>query len=199
VADDPPELIVADQGAWRAWLAEHHTEPTGVRLVLARKGTTEPTSLTYAQALDEALCHGWIDGQVQGGDGATYRQRFTPRRARSRWSKRNIEHIARLEAQGRMHPAGRAEVERARSDGRWDAAYAGPATIEVPDDLAAALAANPRATAMFGILTSQNRFAILYRIQDCKRADTRERRIAQFVDMLERGETVHPQKRSLDS
>ncbi len=199
MADDPPELIVADQGAWRAWLAEHHTEPTGVRLVLARKGTTEPTSLTYAQALDEALCHGWIDGQVQGGDGATYRQRFTPRRARSRWSKRNIEHIARLEAQGRMHPAGRAEVERARSDGRWDAAYAGPATIEVPDDLAAALAANPRATAMFGILTSQNRFAILYRIQDCKRADTRERRIAQFVDMLERGETVHPQKRSLDS
>lgn len=193
-----PELIVADQDAWRAWLAEQHTDPTGVRLVLAKKGTTSPTSLTYAQALDEALCHGWIDGQVQGRDEGTFHQRFTPRRARSRWSKRNIGHIARLEAAGRMHPAGRAEVERAKADGRWAAAYAGPATIEVPDDLATALGASPRATAMFGVLTSQNRFAILYRIQDCKRADTRARRIAQFVEMLERGETVHPQKRTLD-
>jgi len=198
VPPELPELIVADQDAWRDWLADNHTDPTGVRLVLAKKGTSGPTTLTYAQALDEALCHGWIDGQVQGGDATTYRQRFTPRRARSRWSKRNTEHIARLEAAGRMRPAGRAEVERARSDGRWAAAYAGPATIEVPDDLATALADSARATAMFGILTSQNRFAILYRIQDCKRTDTRARRIAEFVEMLELGETVHPQKRTLD-
>lgn len=192
-----PELTVPDQAAWRDWLAHHHTEPAGVRLVLAKKGIIVPTSLTYAQALDEALCHGWIDGQVQAGDAHTYRQRFTQRRARSRWSRRNIEHIARLEAEGRMLPAGRAEVERAKADGRWDAAYAGPATIEVPDDLAAALALSAPAKAMFDILTSQNRFAILYQIQDCKRAETRARRITRFVGMLERGETVHPQKRTL--
>jgi uncharacterized protein YdeI (YjbR/CyaY-like superfamily) len=196
---DARELTVADAAAWRAWLEEHHAERDGVWLLLGRKGTTEPTSLNYEGALQEALCFGWIDGQARPGDGdGVWRQRFTPRRARSRWSKRNVERVASLEAEGRMHPAGRAEVDRARADGRWDAAYAGPAAAEVPADLAAALDAEPAARAMFEILTSPNRFAILYRIDAVKRADTRARRIEQFVAMLARGETIYPQKRTLD-
>lgn len=197
MTDDVPELIVADAAAWRAWLAEHHAEQRGVWLVLAKKGTTEPTTLRYPEAVDEALCHGWIDGQARRRDEATTWQRFTPRRARSPWSARNVGIIDRLVAEGRMHPAGLAEVERAKADGRWQAAYAGPASIEVPADLAAALAAEPRAQAMFDILTSQNRFAILHRISGAKRADTRTRRIEQFVSMLARGETVYPQRRQL--
>jgi uncharacterized protein YdeI (YjbR/CyaY-like superfamily) len=197
VAAQLPELIVADAAAWRLWLAEHHEGSAGVSLVLAKKGTTEPTSLTYDQALEEALCYGWIDGQVQRRDETTYRQRFTRRRSRSSWSKRNVGIVERLHAEGRMHPAGVAEVERAKADGRWEAAYAGSASIEVPPDLAAALAAEPRAAAMFEILTAQNRYAVLYRIDTAKRADTRSRRIEQFVAMLARGETVHPQKRTL--
>jgi uncharacterized protein YdeI (YjbR/CyaY-like superfamily) len=193
-----PQLTVADAAAWRAWLGRHGDSP-GVRLVLAKKSTLTPTSLTYDQALDEALCHGWIDGQRLRGDEATFVQRFTPRRARSAWSKRNVGIIARLIDEGRMQPAGIAEVERAKSDGRWDAAYAGQRSIEVPPDLAAALAVQPRAQAMFEILTSQNRYAILYRIDGAKRADTRQRRIEQFVAMLARGETVHPQKRTLSA
>ena len=137
---DIPELTVADVDAWRRWLAEHVDGPQGVWLVLAKKGTTEPTSLTYDQALEEALCQGWIDGQARTRDAVTYLQRFTPRRARSQWSRRNVGIVERLTAEGRMQPAGIAEVARARSDGRWDAAYGGQATIEVPDDLAAALA-----------------------------------------------------------
>lgn len=194
-----PELIVADAAAWTAWLAEHHAEPTGVKLVLAKKGTTEPTSLTYDQALEGALCQGWIDGQVNRRDDATYFQRFTPRRARSIWSKRNVGLVADLEATGRMQPAGRAEVERAKADGRWEAAYAGPATIEVPDELSVALAARPRAAANFERLTSQNRFAILHRLGQAKRPETKAKRIAEFVAMLERGETIHPQKQPLDA
>ena len=197
MADDIPELIVPDAAAWRRWLGEHHASPAGVWLVLAKKGTTQPTSLTYAQALDEALCHGWIDGQAAPGDQATYRQRFTPRRARSRWSSRNVGIIGRLRSEGRMHPAGEAEVQRAQHDGRWDAAYAGPASSEVPADLAAALNAQPRARTMFEILTSQNRYAILFRISAAKQPATRARRINQFVAMLARGETVYPQKRTL--
>jgi uncharacterized protein YdeI (YjbR/CyaY-like superfamily) len=196
MAVELPELIVRDSAAWRAWLAEHHADPAGVWLVLAKKGTEKPTSLTYDQALEEALCHGWIDGQAGRRDEATYRQRFTPRRRRSAWSERNTGIAERLRAEGRMHPAGHAEVERAKADGRWDAAYAGPASIEVPPDLAKALAAEPKARAMFEALNSQNRYAILYRIATAKRADTRARRIDQFVAMLARGETVYPQKRS---
>ena len=192
-----PELIVADAAAWRVWLAEHHEGSAGVSLVLAKKGITEPTSLTYDQALDEALCYGWIDGQVQRRDETTYRQRFTRRRSRSSWSKRNVGIVERLRLEGRMHPAGVAEVERAKADGRWEAAYAGSASIEVPPDLAAALAAEPRAGAMFEILTAQNHYAVLYRIETAKRAETRSRRIEQFVAMLARGETVYPQKRTL--
>ncbi|MFE9654699.1 YdeI family protein [Micromonospora sp. NPDC006431] len=192
-----PELIVPDAAAWRRWLGEHHADPAGVWLVLAKRGSQRPTTLSYDQALEEALCHGWIDGQVKGRDESTYRQRFTPRRARSSWSARNVGIVARLLAEGRMHPAGIAEVDRAKADGRWDAAYPGPATAEVPSDLAAALATEPRAQAMFEILTAQNRYAILYRLAGAKRADTRERRIAQFVAMLARGETVYPQRRTL--
>jgi uncharacterized protein YdeI (YjbR/CyaY-like superfamily) len=190
------ELIVRDSAAWRAWLADHHADSAGVWLVLAKKGTEKPTSLTYDQALEEALCHGWIDGQVRSRDEATYRQRFTARRRRSAWSKRNTDLAERLRTEGRMHPAGHAEVERAKADGRWDAAYAGPASIEVPPDLAQALSVEPKAKAMFDALNSQNRYAVLYRITMAKRAETRASRIEQFVAMLARGETLHPQERT---
>ena len=195
MAAEPPELTVPDAAAWRVWLGEHHAEPGGVWLVLAKKGTEDPTTLTYDQALEEALCHGWIDGQVRRRDEATYRQRFTPRRRRSSWSERNTGIAERLLAEGRMHPAGAAEMKRAKADGRWGAAYRGQASIEVPPDLAAALAAEPQAQAMFEGLDSRNRYAVLYRISSAKRADTRARRIEQFVTMLARGETVYPQKR----
>jgi uncharacterized protein YdeI (YjbR/CyaY-like superfamily) len=191
------ELLVADAAAWRAWLRKHHTEQDGIWLVLAKKGTVDPTSLGYDDALEEALCHGWIDGQTQRRDDGTYKQRFTPRRKRSSWSKRNVGIAERLLAEGRMHPTGVAEMERAKADGRWKAAYAGPAAIEVPPDLAEALDAEPKAQAMFEILTGQNRYAILYRVTTAKRRDTRERRIAEYVAMLARGETIYPQKRQL--
>jgi uncharacterized protein YdeI (YjbR/CyaY-like superfamily) len=199
MSEELPELIVADMSEWQAWLHAHHGQPSGVWLVLAKKGSSAPTSLTYAQALEEALCHGWIDGQAKQRDDATYRQRFTPRRARSMWSQRNVERVARLSSEGRMRPAGLAEVERAKADGRWAAAYAGQATTEVPADLASALAKAPRAQAMFAILTAQNRFAILHRVAATQRAETRIRRIEHFVAMLARGETVYPQKRMLDT
>jgi uncharacterized protein YdeI (YjbR/CyaY-like superfamily) len=188
-----PELVVPDAGAWRAWLGEHLEESSGVWLVLAKKGTSQPTSLSYEQALEEALCHGWIDGQVGRRDEATYRQRFTPRRRRSPWSKRNVAIAERLLAEGRMHAAGIEEVERARADGRWQAAYEGSAGIEAPPDFLGALAAEPKAQAMFERLSRRNRYAILYRIETAKRADTRARRIQQLVTMLARGETIHPQ------
>jgi len=190
-----PQLIVADAAAWRTWLGGHHDDPGGVWLVLAKKGTTEPTSLTYDEALDEALCHGWIDGQVRRRDELTFQQRFTQRRARSPWSRRNVGIGERLTAEGRMRTAGLAEVTRAKTDGRWEAAYAGQASIQVPDDLAAALAGEPTARAMFDVLTSQNRYAVLLRIGGLKSADARARRIKAYVAMLARGETIYPQKR----
>src|SRR5262249_50297204 len=159
------------------------------------KGFTDPTSLTYAEALDEALCEGWIDGQNGRRDEATYFQRFTPRRARSAWSAKNVENIERLTGEGRMRDRGLEEGRRAQEDGRYEAAYAGPATIEVPDDLSRALDADPQARAMFDVLTSQNRYSVLLRIHQAKRSDTRERRIEQFVAMLARGETIYPQRR----
>jgi uncharacterized protein YdeI (YjbR/CyaY-like superfamily) len=194
VPDGLPELTLTDASAWRAWLADHPDDP-GVWLVLAKKGTVDPTSLQHADALDEALCHGWIDGQVRKRDEGTYLQRFTPRGPRSAWSKLNVANVERLLAAGRMHPAGLAQMARAQADGRWVAAYAGPARMEVPPDLASALAANPGAQAMFDALTSQNRYAILYRINTAKQAPTRAKRIRQFVDMLARGETVYPHRR----
>src|SRR5579863_271612 len=194
---DVADLIVVDAAAWRRWLGEHHMTSPGVWLVLAKKGVVVPTSLTYAEALEEALCHGWIDGQTGVRDSTTFLRRFTPRRSRSRWSARNVALVRALRAAGRMLPAGEAEVERAQRDGRWEVAYSGSAAIEMPADLAAALSANPKAKAMFDVLTSQNRYSILFRISGAKQAATRARRIDQFVAMLERGETVHPQKRSL--
>jgi uncharacterized protein YdeI (YjbR/CyaY-like superfamily) len=191
-----PELLVSDARGWREWLGGHHEQSPGVWLVLAKKGTSEPTSLRYEQALEEALCHGWIDGQVGRRDEATYRQRFTPRRRRSAWSQRNVTIAERLLAEGRMHAAGAEEVERAKADGRWQTAYAGSAGIEVPPDLVQALTAEPKAQAMFERLSRQNRYAILYRIATAKRADTRARRIQQFVTMLARGETIYPQRRT---
>ena len=193
VATDLPELLVEDAGAWRLWLRGHQAEAAGVWLVLARKGTEEPTRLTYDEALEEALCQGWIDGQLRRRDEATYCQRFTPRGPRSRWSKRNVAIAERLIAEGRMQAAGLAAAEQARGDGRWESAYAGSREIEVPDDLAAALRANRAAQAMFDHLTSRNRYALLYRIGAAQRPDTRARRVAQFVEMLVRGETIYPQ------
>jgi uncharacterized protein YdeI (YjbR/CyaY-like superfamily) len=195
VAIELPDHVVRDATSWRAWLDEHHAEPDGVWLVLARKGTTSPTSLTYDQALEEALCYGWIDGQAGRRDDATYKQRFTPRRRRSPWSKRNVDRAERLLAEGRMHPAGIAEMERAKADGRWEAAYGGSAEIDVPKEFVAALAANPKAGKMFEALNSHNRYAILYRLRAAKRADTRARRLEQFVAMLARGETIYPQRK----
>jgi uncharacterized protein YdeI (YjbR/CyaY-like superfamily) len=197
MSDEETIMTVADIAEWRAWLGEHHEHAAGVWLRLAKKGTTAPTSLTYPQALDEALCHGWIDGQVRRLDDLTYRQRFTPRRTRSSWSQRNIAHVGRLTGEGRMRPAGVEAVERAKADGRWEAAYPGQATMDVPADLLTALESEPRAQAMFEILSSQNRYAVLLRIHNAKRPDTRARRIEQFVAMLARGDTPHPQKRRL--
>ena len=198
MAADPPQLIVRDAAAWRTWLAEHVDEQAGVWLVLAKKGTTDPTSLSYAAALEEALCHGWIDGQARRRDEGTYVQRFTPRRRRSMWSQRNVGIVERLTAEGRMHPQGLSEVARAKADGRWEMAYAGPATAEIPADLTQALAARPEAQAMFEKLTSQNRFAVLHRLGAAKRQETRARRIEQYVDMLARGETFYPQRQRSD-
>ena len=195
MADALPELIVEDAAAWAGWLAERHATSDGVWLALAKQGGQPPTRLTYQDALEEALCFGWIDGQVRRFDADSYRQRFTPRRKRSAWSKRNVALAERLIGEGRMKPAGEAAIEQARADGRWEAAYAGSATIEMPDDLAAALAAEPKAAAMFAALSSQNRYAILYRLATAKRSDTRSRRLTEFVEMLARGETIHPQKR----
>jgi uncharacterized protein YdeI (YjbR/CyaY-like superfamily) len=192
VPDELPALTVANAAEWRAWLQEHHGDDRGVWLTLSKKGAVEPTSLTYDQALEEALCQGWIDGQVRGGDERSYRQRFTPRAPRSGWSKRNVAIAERLIAEGRMQASGFAAVERAKADGRWDSAYAGPASIEVPPDLAAALDAEPAARAMFHNLNGRNRYAVLYRIETAKRADTRSRRIKQLVAMLARGETIYP-------
>lgn len=188
-----PELLLPDAQAWRGWLVAHHADTPGVRLVLHKKGGTV-TGLTYALALDEALCVGWIDGQVGRRDEGSFRQRFTPRRPRSPWSVRNTEHVARLHGEGRILPAGQAAIDAARADGRWEAAYAGSATITVPEDLALAVAADAAAQAMWDVLTSTNRYAVLWRLTQVKRADTRVRKIAEMVAMLARGETFHPQK-----
>lgn len=189
---EPEVLIVADAAAWRAWLDTHEDASDGTWLLLAKKGTTSPTSLTYEQALAEALCSGWIDGQNKRVDDATYRQRFTPRRRTSLWSVRNTELVRALASEGRLRPRGRAEIDRARADGRWDRAYPGPATAQVPDDLAAALAAAPAATELFGRLDGQNRYAVIHRVVTAPSATSRAGRIARLVAMLERGETPHP-------
>ena len=190
---DLEELVVADAAELRSWLAANHESSPGVWLALANKGGTT-TSLTWQQAVDEALCVGWIDGQRRKRDDHTSLIRFTPRRARSVWSQRNVENVARLTTEGRMLPAGMAAVEAAKADGRWAAAYAPSSESEVPADLAEAIAAVPAAQAMFDVLTKTNRYALIYRVSAVKRPETRQRKIAEFVAMLARGETIHPQK-----
>jgi len=171
---------------FEAWLHENGATETELWIKFAKK-SSGLKSINYDQALDIALCHGWIDGLVRSIDDTYYSQRWTPRRPRSKWSKRNCGKVEELIAAGRMLPAGLAEIEKAKQDGRWEAAYAGPATIEVPDDLSAALAANPKAAEFFKTLNSQNRFAVLLRVHDAKRPETRARRITQFVEMLAEG------------
>jgi len=190
---NPPELLVVDAGEWRRWLSVHHSDSLGVWLVLAKKGTTDPTAVSYDEALDEAICFGWIDGQLGRRDTGTFRRRFTPRKARSPWSQRNAAIAERLIATGRMHRSGEDQVRQAKEDGRWEAAYAGQANIKVPEDFLDALSVNARAKAMFETLTSANRYAILYRLGNAKKPETRTRRIDQYVEMLARGETIHPQ------
>jgi len=176
---------------FRAWLREHHDTSAGIWMQLAKKGAGR-TSITYDEAVEVALTFGWIDGQARPGDGTYYLQGFTRRRPQSPWSRRNRDRVEALIAAGAMEPGGLAEVERARADGRWDRAYDGPRTATPPADLLEALAARPAAREAFETLDRTNRYAILYRIQDAKRPETRARRIAKFVDMLERGEKLYP-------
>ncbi len=188
-----PELVVADAAGLRSWLREHHASSDGVRLVLTRKGGTD-TTLTWAQAVEELLCYGWIDGQGGKRDDTTYTIRITPRRARSMWSQRNVALVEQLEKQRRMRAAGRAQVEAAKADGRWDRAYASGRDMKIPPDLQAAIDAEPEARAMLARLSEQNRFALAFRTHNMKTEAGRKKKIVAFVEMLKRGETIYPQK-----
>jgi len=188
-----PVLPFACAEEFRTWLDANHETSTGLWIKFAKRDSGIP-SVYYAQALDVALCYGWIDGQARSLDDSHYLQRFTPRTSRSRWSKINRTKVAALIEAGRMTPAGQQAIDAAKADGRWDAAYDSPRTATVPADLRAALDANPEAAAFFETLSSQNRFAILHRTTEAKRAETRAKRIATFVEMLARHETVHPQR-----
>lgn len=190
-SDDLPVLAFATPHDWEVWLGEHHEDPQGIWLKMPKKETGIP-SVTYAQAVESALCYGWIDGQKRSFDDRHWVQKFTPRRARSIWSQVNREKVAALIAAGRMQPPGLAQVERAKADGRWDAAYASQSTATIPDDFQAALDANPEARAFFGTLNGANRYAILWRIQTAKKEETRAARIATFITMLANGEKIHP-------
>ena len=189
-AAELPTLPFASAAAWEAWLEAEHARAAGVWLRIAKRESGIAT-VTVAEAVEGALCFGWIDGQVASHDADWFLQRYTPRRPRSRWSRINRDRALELIAAGRMRPAGLAQVEAARADGRWEAAYASASTATVPDDLRAALDANPAAAAFFATLRGANRYAILYRVQDAKRPETRARRIDRFVTMLARGETLH--------
>ena len=191
-ADDLETLAFDSAEEFERWLGEHGGSSPGIWLKLRKKAPGTVVALDYRQALDAALCHGWIDGQKRGLDDDWWLQRFTPRKARSRWSKINRDRATALAAEGRMRPPGQAEIERAQADGRWEAAYAGARTITVPDDLAEALAADPAAAEFFAGLDSANRYAVLYRVQDAKRPETRARRIATYVAMLAEGRKLHP-------
>jgi uncharacterized protein YdeI (YjbR/CyaY-like superfamily) len=186
------ELLVPDVRAWRTWLDAHHTDSPGVWLVLHKKGGAV-TTLTYDEALDDALCYGWIDGQVKRRDDGSYLQRMTPRRKASRWSSRNVEHIDRLIREGRMHAAGLREVERAKDNGEWHRAYDGSATAAFPDDLQAAIDANPSAQATFERMNRANRYALIHRVNNPKTPAGRERAIVRLVDMLADGKMPYPQ------
>lgn len=190
----PGDLAVlefADAAAWRTWLKRNHASSPGIWLRFARKGSGLP-SITHPEAVDGALRWGWIDGQGKSHDATYWLTKFTPRRSRSIWSKINRDKALALIASGDMAAPGLAEVERAKADGRWDAAYDSPRTSAIPEDFAKALAAKPRAAAFFKTLNAANRYAILWRLQTAKRPETRAKRIEQFVAMLARGEKIHP-------
>lgn len=186
-----PVLLFERQQDWADWLAQNHATSAGLWLRLAKK-TADLQSLSYAEALDVALCYGWIDGQKNGYDEESWLQKFTPRRAKSIWSKINRDKALALIESGQMQPAGLAAVESARQDGRWEAAYDSARTIGVPDDVQAALEKSPLAQAFFATLNSTNRYAILFRIQTAKKAETRAKRIQEFIGMLERQEKLYP-------
>ncbi len=187
-----PELLVADPAELRAWLKDNHATSDGVRLVLGKKGGTV-TTMTWETAVEELLCYGWIDGQGGKRDDESFTIRITPRRPRSIWSKRNVDLVEQLERQRRMRAPGRAAAEAAKADGRWAAAYRA-SEAEVPDDLLAAIAAEPEAQRMFDVLTKTNRFALCHRLNAVKKAETRERKLREFVAMLARHEAPYPQK-----
>jgi uncharacterized protein YdeI (YjbR/CyaY-like superfamily) len=189
-ASPPEPLRFATQRAFESWLRKNQASSDGVWLLIAKAGAEQGT-VTYAQAVDVALCHGWIDGPKKALDAQHWLQRFTPRRARSLWSKINRAKAEALIQSGRMQPAGMAEIERAKSDGRWDSAYDGARTADVPPDLQAALDARPEARTFFGQLDGANRYAVLWRVQTAKKPETRSRRIETLVAMLGRGEKIH--------
>jgi uncharacterized protein YdeI (YjbR/CyaY-like superfamily) len=190
-APELPTLAFATAAAFHDWIDEHHATSSGIWLRLAKKGSGIP-SVTYAEALEEALCYGWIDALARSEGEQTYRQKFLPRAKRSIWSKVNREKTRVLIESGRMKPAGLAEIERAKADGRWDAAYDSVSKSTVPPDLEQALRKDKKAKAFFDTLNSQNRYAVLFRIQTAKKPETRAKRIAQFVEMLAKGEKLHP-------
>jgi len=189
VKDNLPILPFAKPEEFAAWIEEHVDGP-GLWLKIAKKGSGV-TTVDYAQALDVALCWGWIDGQKGAYDSTYFVQRFTPRRAKSVWSKINVEKIAALTAAGRMQPSGVAVVAAAKADGRWEAAYDGARTMEVPPDFAAALEANPKAKAFWGTLNKTNTYAFNYRIQSAKKPETRVARIEKFIELLNDGKPIH--------
>ncbi len=186
-----PILTFKNQAEWESWLDLNGSAATGAWLRFAKKAAGQRT-VSYAEALASALCHGWIDGQKRGESEHHWLQRFTPRAARSIWSKINKAKAEALISAGRMRPTGMREIDRAKQDGRWDAAYSSASTSTIPDDLQKALDANKKAKMFFASLNSQNRYAILFRIQNVKKADTRARKITQFVEMLANGEKLHP-------
>lgn len=190
VKKDLPVKRFRSKAAWENWLRRQHETSPGIWLELAKKDSGL-VSVSYREAVEVALCYGWIDGQAASVDGKRYRQRFTPRRPRSNWSRINCAAVERLHAEGRLAPAGVRQMLAAQQDGRWAAAYASPRSIEVPEDLQAELETNPRARGFFEQLDSRNRYAILYRLHDAKKPETRQRRLEKFVRMLEAEETLH--------
>ena len=189
--EDFQTLTFTTQAKFRTWMDKNHSKTPGVWIKFAKKASGIK-SVNYQEALEVALCYGWIDGLVRRFDDDYYVQRFTPRRAKSKWSKINRDRADALIDAGKMKPAGLAEVERAKADGRWDAAYDSPGTITVPDDLAKAFRKNPKARKFFETLNSTNRYAVLYRVHDAKKPETRARRIDQFIEMLNEGRKPYP-------
>jgi uncharacterized protein YdeI (YjbR/CyaY-like superfamily) len=188
---DRPIIPFASAAAWEAWLAEHNGSSDGVWLKIANKASGIP-SVTYAEALDMALCYGWIDGQKNKDSDEYWLQLFTPRRPKSRWSQINCGKVTDLIERGKMQPAGLREVEAAKADGRWEAAYGGQASMTIPEDLQRALDQNDAAREFFATLNRTNRFAILYRLHDARRPETRAKRLEQFMAMLSEGKKIFP-------